>query len=275
MRHRVKKSTRIIALLIVLSVILSTGVLLVYLSQYQTNPSSTVLSNAAPTPTPFILPNGKFVDVVFQSRTYRIHMLPIPDQSHIRLIPNFEGSSYGIDIVQSARCTLAINGGFYTGSKKPLGLFITDGKILGKRTQSNVANGFLWLDRFGSLRMERQPLDNTFDAEFILQSGPFIPVTGKRMSMIKDDFARRSLIGEDDNNHFYLLSASLADESFSGPLLGDIPIIFSLPQVQAIIPIKTVLNLDGGSTSFYYSKGEAGEFVRSELAPVGSIICVK
>jgi hypothetical protein len=237
--------------------------------------SSTTRSRINPTPTPIRVPRGNNTIISYGTRQLQILSVEIPASASMILIPNFTEKQFGEILVATNSCDMAINGGFYTGAGKPLGLFTTKTNQFGKAVISNVANGFFWENNFGERFMDRQPPEASIQPTFIFQTGPYMPVINKRLSLINDGQSRRSLLGITNENKFYAISVLGQENNLSGPYLADIPVIFALPEIQKVLPLVTVLNLDGGSASFFYSKDEFGELALSSLSPIGSLLCVK
>lgn len=266
-------SKRSLMFIIVLSAITLTGYSLIT----QRSQEKKILSSIAPstTPTPVRLPNGKIIDLQFNNQSLRILSVGIPATASMILIPNFSEKLFGENIAKDNNCDVAINGGFYKGDHTPLGLFMTQGNTIRKAVKSSVANGFFWQEKLGARHTSPQAPVNLENLNFILQSGPYFKVRNRILNLINDGRARRSLIGEDANNNLYFISVITKQNSYSGPYLADLPVIFSLSQVQEELPLTTILNLDGGGASFFYSRDNEGEFILSALSPVGSVICVK
>lgn len=266
-------SKRVTITLIIVIIVVLTGLFFVRTKKEEKN----ILSLNAPTatPTPVRLPHGKIIDLDFNNQNLRILTIEIPASSSMTLIPNFSERFFGEDIVATNSCDIAINGGFYKGDHTPLGLFMTQGNTIGKAIKSSVANGFFWQDNSGIRQTYPQAPVNLENFDFILQSGPYFKVRDRRLNLVNDGRARRSLVGEDGEGHLYFISIITKENNFSGPYLADLPVIFSQPEVQEILPLATILNLDGGGASFFYSRDEEGEFILSALSPVGSVICVR
>lgn len=217
----------------------------------------------SPPQTPSIKPNTQ---ITIDDKTYAVYWQEISE--NLELIPNFEHKQASTEIMSrgagsgSAReeCSYGTSGGFYTTDNKPIGLFVADGRLLSRAVSNTTLNGFfVKTDHFA---LTRQPPANS--VEFAIQSGPYI--TPKSVLKIKNDiFARRVLVARSGSEwRFWAISEK--DNTFSGPLLTD------LPQIAQELGIDEALNLDGGSASAFYSENG----VRlGELTPVGSLFCGK
>lgn len=249
--------------------------LLQLLSKNKSQKSVLSTTSLTPTPTPLIVPNGIHLKINFQKMKYSIFVVKVKSTDKISLIPNFKENMLAGDIVASNSCKIAINGGFYTTTNTPLGLFIANKKILGKQVKSLLVNGFFWQEKNNIRSIAKLLPVNYKDFDFILQTGPFMQVAAQKIKLINDENARRSLIGIDQDNNIYLIAIVNSDNHYDGPLLSDVPLIFSLPSVQTYLPLTYLINLDGGSASFFFSKDNKNEFILSSLSPVGSIICIR
>ncbi len=213
------------------------------------------------------------IDLFYEQRPLQVVVYKIKRNSAISLIPNFTQKINAEKLVEDNGCAAAINGGFYQKNQKPLGLFWTQGKSLGEKIDSNVATGYFWQDADGSLHMGRSAPQK--DASiFIVQTGPIFDLANEQsVSIVDDEHARRSAIGKDGAGNFFLLTFYDPENLFSGPLLADLPSLAKRGELGKIANLTTLLNLDGGSASFFYTK--TGKHILSELVPVGSILCIK
>lgn len=196
-----------------------------------------------------------------------------PDVS-LSLIPNFSQHASGQRLTELHGCTTAINGGFYTEEGRPLGWFISEGSPAGQLIESNLVTGFFWQDTEGKRHISRTA-PNEEAVDFVLQTGPYMEVRDRPLQLISDEPARRSVLGIDSDGRLYLVSVIQKENTFSGPLLADLPVLFHTPEVQETVPFRTILNLDGGTASFFYSTTDQKPFMLSELKPIGSLLCVE
>ena len=186
---------------------------------------------------------------------------------NLTIIPNFTEKRSASTIAEENKCVIASSGGFYTKDNKPLGLLKIDGTVLNKRvTTTNLLTGFLSYGNDGVWTIGRVP-DENFST--IVQSGPFFE-KGINFSSNNTETARRIIVFEDLERILYLGALYNETNTRSGPELSKIPeLVFSLKQP---FTVQKILNLDGGSASFFkYSNG----FTLSELVPVGNILCIK
>jgi len=220
-------------------------------------------------------PNGNLITVDYGNNSYKILAVRITAGDTLSLIPNFEKQQDAETLAESNICRTAINGGFYREDNSPLGLFYSNGNLLSKQIKSQLVTGFFWQDLNGNRGFGRELPVTVSETDFIMQTGPYIPVGDYRLKLVQDEHARRSMVAKDDKNNFYLISVIDGENSYAGPLLADLPSIFSQPKIQNRISFTELLNLDGGSASFFYDKGAENSVILSSLTPVGSLLCLK
>jgi hypothetical protein len=198
----------------------------------------------------------------------------IAKNSNVLLIPNFSKKEFGQKIARDNSCDYAINGGFYKENSKPLGLFSIGGLSFGLYQESSIANGFFWQDINGGRQIGKTIPKNTESQAFVMQTGPFLATGNYKVKMITDEKARRSMLFTDVKGRLFMASIYNPNDNYSGPNLSDLPQLLSTSKIQEKISIKYLLNLDGGSASFFYQNNTNEEFYLSEITPVGSVICV-
>lgn len=214
------------------------------------------------------------ITVPYDNQTLIINYIEITKSAKLTLIPNFSDKENGEMIVAKYNCDFAANSGFYQEDGKPLGLFMTGGSKYGEQTISNIATGFFWQDKNNNRFLGKNPPDLS-SLDLIFQAGPLIIPGNYQLKMIDDEKARRILMAADLQNRLYLMSVFDEENNFSGPNLADLPAIFASSSIQEVIPVTTILNLDGGAASFFYAKEKNIIFSLSEITPIGSLICVK
>lgn len=248
---------------------------LLYWKGLKTYQRDILSTSIRPTPTPrTTIPYGGIINLSYNSQPLRIYWTPIASDSAVYLIPNYTERKFADSIVKELSCHIAINGGFYKGDGRPLGLLIVYGNTISPSVRSSVANGFFWQKRSGQ-RFIGKTIPVLSDVEFAIQSGPLMNVSNRRLSLANDERARRSLLGVDEQGSFYAISVTAGDNAYGGAYLADIPVIFSQNEIQDVFPVTTLLNLDGGGASFFSVKDVDDEFTLSALSPVGSVICVR
>jgi len=240
----------------------------------------TVRKLASPIPSAPVIPTEILPTKVpvnefkFDNKTYQFYFHKMMSGETLELIPNFENATFSAQIVKNNNCSFGINGGFYTKSGEPLGLFQIGTKKIGSQIQNATFNGFLSFASGLSISSAPfYPSSTPYPASFFtLQSGPLIFLKNTvQPNFLEEDYSRRSLIAKTMTQDFYLFSIFEKDNVFNGPRLKDLRDIFLLKEFTQIASFELVLNLDGGSASAFYDKNVQIE----EFKPIGSFLCGK
>lgn len=220
--------------------------------------------NLVPTPTRSV---PAFPAVSVNGRTYRYSLINTTGAT-VRLIPNFDRRDTAFELAKRYGCHQYINGSFYNTSNQPLGLFVSEGSVLGEKSRSPLLNGYLWQEN-GTKNISFNPPKN---GTWIIQTGPIL-ITGGipvSLSIINDEAARRMVAMTDTNGNLFFASVFEEKSVLSGPYLSNLPDIVSAIAADNDIAVSDAVNLDGGSASSFYE----GEHSLSEITPVGSLFCI-
>ncbi|MCW5588681.1 MAG: phosphodiester glycosidase family protein [Legionellales bacterium] len=142
------------------------------------------------------------------------------------------------------RAWLAINGGFFSPELKPLGLRVTQGKLLNSLKDTSWWGIFAITRHHRAMIVAKKDFRLSPDIQFALQAGPRLLINGAIPSL-KDGYKERSAIGITGDNRIIILVSD------GTPL--------STTQLAEIMQDKTglncrdALNLDGGSSSQLYA----------------------
>lgn len=183
------------------------------------------------------------------------------EASNISLIPNWDNPKKFKEVMTSEKCLYGTNGGFYTKQNKPIGLVISDSKVLNPRQNNRLFNGYVSDQGVG--------YDLPIDANWALQTGPILWENNQsiKVNTTNDRSARRGVALTTTDNKLYFAIFYNPQAPILGPYLNDLPeIIKSLN-----IPIDSAINLDGGGASAFYD----GKTYLEESDPVGTVLCAK
>ena len=108
-----------------------------------------------------------------------------PKSTTLRVIDNPSGGDSLADVMQREHCLAGVNGGYFDPEDKPVGLLISDGKLIAPLRKARllsgmmiVSNGRVQLLRFA----EYSPRRNATTA---LQCGPFLVDRGQPVAWTK------------------------------------------------------------------------------------------
>jgi len=214
---------------------------------------------------------GNLHEFDFRGKTYMFDYFVVDNIDNLVLIPNFQEKSTAKNLMADNKCRVLANGGFYTKDRKPIGLFIYDGKKMKDRVENSFFNAVLSINDFGTPRIMREtPKDHLRTA---IQTGPLLIENSflLKNSIKNDEMKRRMIAFVTGENKLVFLVIYSSDNVYNGPYLSDTPQILGLLNKKYNLGIADAVNLDGGSASAFYSKGTS----LSELSFIGSAFCLK
>lgn len=219
-------------------------------------------------PSPINSPAPSSFVVSAHNQKYSAYLQEIDNPKSLVLIPNFSEKKVSKTIMQENKCRFGTNGGFYTKSSQPLGLFYIQGHYLNETIHNqSFFNGFVTRTKNRVLDITTETPSNNSNADFFFQSGPLISPQS-HLSIKDDEPARRVLLTKTEAGGFYFLALTESENTNSGPYLEEVPqLLLQLP-----IQIATAINLDGGSASTFYQENG---ITLSELVAVGSFLCLQ
>ena len=146
------------------------------------------------------------------------------------------------------RCLAGVNGGYFDPAGAPVGLLVSDGKIVSHFQKARLLSGVLAVDSLGVkiFRAAEFPRKRTWRAA--VQCGPFLVDRGKPVAGLNDTRRARRTFALTTNDHRAALGFC---ESVTLAQLGEI--VAALSSVS----INRALNLDGGSSSAFWVAGGA------------------
>ena len=159
-------------------------------------------------------------------------------------------------------CVAGVNGGYFDPEHAPIGLLINDGRVVVPKQKArllsgvvSVVNGRLQIQRAAEYAPKTKPAAAR-------QCGPFLVERAKPVPGLNDTrAARRTFVVSN--------GAEQAAIGYSSHLtLAQLAHILATPRVAADLKIQRALNMDGGSSSGFYFKGENGPFTLREQKTV-------
>ena len=170
--------------------------------------------------------------------------------------------------MQRERCLSGVNGGYFDPENAPVGLLISDGKVVAPlrkaRLLSGVAlisNGRLQLLRFGEYSSRR-------NASAAVQCGPLLVDHGQVVIGLDEARpARRTFIA--------IGTSDRAAIGFCSEVtLAEMAKILMATGIAADWKVQRALNLDGGSSSAFWFEGQHGAFSIPEQKTVRDFVAV-
>ena len=186
----------------------------------------------------------------------------------LRVIDDPTGGESLASIMQQERSIAGVNGGYFDPNDAPVGLLISDGRVVAPKTKArllsgvvSVVNGKVQIQRSAEFSMKTKP-------SAARQCGPFLVERGKPIKGLNETrSARRTFVvtgGGDRAAIGYCSSVTLAQ---LGALLAT-------AGVAGEWKIQRALNLDGGSSSGFWFAGESGVFSIREQKRVRDYLAI-
>lgn len=185
----------------------------------------------------------------------------------LRVIDNPTGADDLAAVIRRTRAVAGVNGGYFDPQDAPLGLLISDGKLIAPLRKARLLSGVMVVTKGRVELLRSAEYSPKKSATAALQCGPFLVEGGRPVSGLNDTrSARRTFIltGGDRAALGFCSSVTLAE-------LGD---ILATPGIVADLKVQRALNLDGGSSSAFWFNGENGPFSIRELKRVRNFVVV-
>lgn len=149
------------------------------------------------------------------------------------------------NLVEKSGAVLGVNANFFDPAGKPLGLIISDGKIV------NPKKDISWWGVF-SMEKGRPHIVHSSDwkknsADMAVQAGPRLVVAG-RVPALKDESSQKTALGINRKGDIILVVTYY-------PLsIKELAKLMALPESKGGLDCVYALNLDGGSSTQLYAK---------------------
>jgi exopolysaccharide biosynthesis protein len=182
----------------------------------------------------------------------------------LRIVDNPAGDDNLAAVARRIRAVAGVNGGYFDPQDAPVGLLISDGKLIAPLRKARLLSGVLVISkaRVELLRSgEYSARKNTIAA---LQCGPFLVDGGTPVAGLNDTKpARRT---------FVLTSGAdrVAIGFCSSMTLAQLGAILAISELK----VHRALNLDGGSSSAFWFDGERGIVSISEQKTVRDFVVI-
>jgi exopolysaccharide biosynthesis protein len=186
----------------------------------------------------------------------------------LRVIDNPTGEDDLAAVMRRSRGFAGVNGGYFDPQNAPVGLLISDGKLIAPFRKARLLSGVLVGTKGRVELLRAAEYSSRKSASAALQCGPFLVDGGRTVAGLNDTrSARRTFIltaGSDRAALGFCSSATLAE-------LGH---ILASPQIAPDLKVQRALNLDGGSSSAFWFAGERGLLSIPEQKTVRDFVVV-
>ncbi len=173
------------------------------------------------------------------------------------------------EAMQRRHCLAGVNGGYFDPDYAPVGLLISDGKIIAPLRRARLITGVLAVSSKGMqiLRVREFQRQEKFSAA--VQCGPFLVENGRSVRGLDATRAARrtfALLGGADHGALGFCS---------GASLLDLAKMLATPQGIAEFKVWRAINLDGGSSSaFWFARENGSAYSVPEQKPVRDFVAV-
>lgn len=185
----------------------------------------------------------------------------------LRVIDDPTGSGALAEVMQREHCIAGTNGGYFDPDDVPVGLLISDGRMIAPLRKARLLSGVVSVSG-GRVRIERT-------AEFSMkakpraarQCGPFLVNAGKAIGGLNDTrLARRTFVATSSGD-----GAALG--YCSGVTLAQLGALLTIPLAPGF-KVQRALNLDGGSSSGFWFSGQTRPFSIPEYKRVRDYLAI-
>jgi uncharacterized protein YigE (DUF2233 family) len=186
----------------------------------------------------------------------------------VRVTDNPGGNEDLASVMRRVRGVAGVNGGYFDPQNAPVGLVISDGKLIAPFRKARLLSGVLVAakGRVEILRAAEYSSRKTTTAA--LQCGPFLVEGSAAVSGLNNTkSARRTFV--------LTTGPDRAAVGFSSPVtLAQIGEILATARLAPDLKVQRALNLDGGSSSAFWFAGERGVFSIPEQKTVRDFVVV-
>ena len=186
----------------------------------------------------------------------------------VRVIDNPGGDEELASVMRRTRGVAGVNGGYFDPQNAPVGLLVSDGKLIAPFRKARLLSGVLVAakGRVELLRAGEYSSRKTVTAA--LQCGPFLVDGGTAVVGLNDTQpARRTFVLTSGPERLAI--------GFSSPVtLAQLGEILATARLAPDLKVQRALNLDGGSSSAFWFAGERGVFSIPEQKTVRDFVVI-
>ena len=186
----------------------------------------------------------------------------------VRVIDNPSGGDDLAAVMRAIRGLAGVNGGYFDPQNAPVGLLISDGKLMAPLRKARLLSGVLVVAKGRIELLRSAEYSARKNASAALQCGPFLVDGSQAVPGLNNSrSARRTFVltgGPDRAALGFCSSVTLAQ-------LGQ---IVATPRLLSDLKVQRALNLDGGSSSAFWFAGERGVVSIPEQKTVRDFVVV-
>jgi hypothetical protein len=185
----------------------------------------------------------------------------------VRVIDNPGGEDLA-QVTRRTRALAGVNGGYFDPQNAPVGLLISEGKLIAPFRKAKLLSGVVVVTKSRVELLRSAEYSSRKTATAALQCGPFLVDGGAAVPGLNNARpARRTFFftsGTDRAGLGFCSSVTLAE-------LGE---ILATPRLAGDLKIQRALNFDGGSSSAFWFAGKDGAFSIGEQKTVRNFVVI-
>lgn len=200
--------------------------------------------------------SARATSLVFSNKSWALRVVDSPQPGEATLA----------GALAQAGCVAGVNGSYFHPDFRPVGLAISDGRLVNGFERAKLLSGVLAV-RGGRIEIVRSSkFQNSPEVRQAVQAGPVLVEDGAPTSGLNSERpARRTVVATDGRGQWALVYMTAVT-------LSDAAEILSTPGAIAEWKVATALNLDGGSSSGLWADASPAPVSRPELARVRNFI---
>ena len=185
----------------------------------------------------------------------------------VRVVDNPGGDDLS-SVAKRLRTFAGVNGGYFDPQNAPVGLVISDGKMIAPFRKARLLSGVLVFNK-GRVELVRSTeYSPRKTGTAALQCGPFLVDGGAPVAGLNNTRSAR-------RTFFISTGSDRAGMGFcSAVTLAEMGEILATPRVAGDLKIQRALNFDGGSSSAFWFAGKDGPFSIGEFKTVRNFVVV-
>ena len=186
----------------------------------------------------------------------------------LRVIQNEDGASNLAEVMTRGKCLAGVNGGYFSPDFAPIGLLITDGKVVAPLQRARLITGVLSASTHGVQIARVREFSQQRKVNAAVQCGPLVVDLGRPVRGLEETrSARRTFaaIGALDR-----VALGVCSEI----TLTEFAKILATTQIADRFKISRALNLDGGSSSAFWFARDGAAFSIPEQKTVRDFVAV-
>lgn len=186
----------------------------------------------------------------------------------LRVIDNPTGETLSATMPRE-NCAAGVNGGYFSPDFAPIGLLISDGKIIAPLQRARLITGVLSASARGVQILRVREFSRREKINAAVQCGPFLVDHDERVRGLDDSTSARRTFAA-TGTHDRALLGVCSEISLAG-----LAAMLTTTRLAEDLKIQRALNLDGGSSSaFWFTRKDGSALSIREQKPVRDFVGV-